>query len=164
MYACMKAALAFALIVTAAAPLSAQRPARPLWQGTNPPAAVVRPDEDENLESAASVVQVNFLQHQGDMTVKLFGAAGGDPAMNGLNTYIAFFDSPQEGWRIFEVGDFLTYRILSETPGRVRLEVSESIMNQRTSEIRSRVRRLTVSWTSAGEDRRPARVSIATIP
>ena len=160
----LKAALAFALIVAAAVPASAQRrPARPIWQGNNPPAAIVTPDENENLQWSASVVQVDPLNHQGDYTVKLFGAAGGDPAMNGLNTYIAFLDSPEEDWRIFRVGDFLSYRVLSEARGRVRLEVHESIMNQRTTEIGSRVRRLTISWTSAGDDRRPARVSIATV-
>ena len=160
----IKATLAFALIFAAASPASAQRrPARPVWQGTNPPAATLRPEEDQGLDWAASVVQVNLLERQGDYTVKLFGAAGGDPAMNGLYTYIAFLDSPQEDWRIFKIGDFLSYRILSEAPGRVRIEVHESIMNQRTSEIGTRVRRLTISWTSAGEDRRPASVRIATV-
>lgn len=160
----IKTTLALALIVAAAAPASAQRrSAQPVWQGNNPPTAIVRPEENENLQWAAAVVQVDLLNLQGDFTVKLFGAAGGDPAMNGLHTYIAFLDSPGDDWRIFQVGDFLSYRILSETPGRVRLEVRESIMNQRTTEIGSRVRRLTISWTSASDDPRPARVSIATV-
>jgi hypothetical protein len=110
-------------------------------------AEILRAEPDDGLQSEASVVQIDALRRQGSLTAKLFGSAGGDPAMNGLYTYLAFFDSPQEGWRVFRLGDFLSYRILAEAPGRVTLEVDESVMNQRTGAIGSRVRRLAVSWT-----------------
>jgi len=78
------------------------------------PAAIVQPDADEGQQWAAAVVELTPLTRQGDRTVKLFGTAGGDPAMNGLYTHIAFFDAPAEGWRVFRIGDFLDYRLLSE--------------------------------------------------
>jgi len=141
-----KTMLAFALAVIAAGSGQAWTAIAQTPAGT-PRSETIRPDPDENLQWAAGVIQLNALRNQGDQTVKLFGTAGGDPAMNGLYTYLAFFESPGDGWRVFRLGDFLTYRMVSETPGRLALEVRESVMNARTGDIGSRVRRLTVSWT-----------------
>lgn len=85
----------------------------------NGPAATVQPDADMNTQWAASVVRLDPLDQQGGATVKLFGTAGGDPAMNGLYTHIAFFKSSAEGWSVFRIDDVLDYEILSEAPGRV---------------------------------------------
>jgi hypothetical protein len=124
--------------------------------------ATVRPDADESVQWSASVVRVDPLRRQGDLTAKLFGTAGGDPAMNGLYTWLAFFGSPDEGWRVFRLGDFLDYRLLAEAPGRLTLEVRESVMNQRTGMIGARTRRLVVAWTSAAEEP-PASVRISAV-
>lgn len=144
-------ALAFLL---AAVPAGAQPVAAP--------GPVTRhPDADEMLQDAATVVVVSPLEHQGDLSVKLFGAASGDPAMNGLNTYIAFFEPPPvNGWRIFEVGDFLSYDIVSETPGRVLLQISESVMHQ-NGEIGTQTRRLAVTWRPGRDGAPPATVTVA---
>ena len=158
----LNAALAFAVIAAGAGPAEAQHratPATPPAGSTRP--EIVRPASDENLQWAASVIQINELRRQGNMTAKLFGTAGGDPAMNGLYTYIAFYESPADGWRVFQLGDFLSYRILSEAPGRLGLEVRESIMNQRTGTIGTRVRRLTISWAAGRNGAPPASVSVA---
>ncbi len=109
------------------------------------------PSAEDGLQSAASVVELTYLQKQGDLTVKLFGTAGGDPAMNGLYTYVAFYVSTADGWRVFKLGDFLDYELLAETPGRIDLELRESTMNEATGEIGSRTRRVIVSWTAAGD-------------
>lgn len=115
------------------------------------PAVTVTPDADANLQWAASVVRVDDLARQGDRTVKLFGVGGGDPAMNGLQTYVAFFQSPADGWAVFPVADVLEYRILSDAPGRVALELTESHMDDASGEIGSRIRRVIVGWApSAG--------------
>jgi hypothetical protein len=127
----------------------------------------IRPASDEFLEWAASVVRVDMLGDQspreiagpGEATAKLFGAAGGDPAMNGLNTYLAFFASPQDGWIVFPIGDFLDYRIVSQAARRVTLEVDESVMNQVSGEIGSRTRRFNVTWTAPPEEA-PASVTV----
>ncbi len=125
------------------------------------PAVIVQPDADEGQRWAASVVELTPLSRQGDRTVKLFGTAGGDPAMNGLYTHVAFFDSPAEGWRVFRIGDFLDYRVLSESAGRVDLEIDESTMDEATGTIGSRTRRVIVGWALAADGSVPATVTIA---
>lgn len=152
-------ALAVAALVALPSAALAQHPA--------PPAAAraqtVRPEAEESLQWAASVVQLDPLHRQGNVGGKLFGTAGGDPAMNGLDTHLAFYLSPADGWRVFRIGDFLSYRLLSEAPGRLVLALSESVMNQRTGTIGSRTRRLAVSWTVRG-DAAPATISLSALP
>ncbi len=125
------------------------------------PAAIVQPDADEGQQWAASVVTLDELKAQGDRTVKLFGTAGGDPAMNGLYTHVAFFDSPAEGWRVFRIGDFLDYRVLSESRGRVDLEVTENTIDEASGEIGSRTRRLIVSWMHGRHGELPTSIAVA---
>ncbi len=122
---------------------------------------ILQPDADESLQSSAAVVVINELRRQGNLGGKLFGTAGGDPAMNGLYTYLAFYISTADGWRIFRLGDFISYRLLGEAPGRITLEIRESTMDQATGRIGSRTRRLAVSWTPGPESAPPATVRIA---
>ena len=124
------------------------------------PAAILQPDTDPNQQWAASVVRLDALENQGDRTVKVFGTAGGDPAMNGLYTHLAFFESPAEGWRVFRIGDFLDYRLLSEAPGRIDLEIDESVMDAATGQIGSRKRRIIVGWALATDGSVPATVTV----
>ena len=138
---------------------AAPAPAAPLTAAG--PAAIVQPDAEEGNHWAAAVVELTELTRQGDRTVKLFGTAGGDPAMNGLYTHVAFFDSPAEGWRVFRIGDILDYRVLSEAPGRVDLEVDESTMDEATGNIGSRTRRIVVGWALASDGSVPATVTVA---
>ena len=137
-------------------PASAQSVNRPAPGGTE----VVRPDADEHLQWAAAVVELDLLRNQGGETVKLFGFAGGDPAMNGLHTYLAFFESGGDGWRAFRLGDFLDYRIVAERRGRVLLEIRESIFINDTGEIGTQRRRLLISWTPGADGEPPASVSV----
>jgi len=150
--------LALALAAMAAAPLAAQAPA-------DPGPATVQPENDDNLQlqDFASVVVINELRRQGELGGKLFGAAGGDPAMNGLSTYLAFFVSAGDGWRIFRIGDFLSYHIVSEAPGRVLLRVRESTMNAE-GVIGSRTRGIALRWTAGAEGAAPASVSLTPVP
>jgi hypothetical protein len=124
------------------------------------PAATLQPETDDTLQEAAAVVSLDPLAAQGDRTVKLFGTAGGDPAMNGLYTHVAFFESPAEGWRVFRIGDFLDYRVLSESPGRVDLEIEESQLDQTSGQIGSRKRRLIVGWAVAADGSVPPTVTV----
>jgi len=144
-----KAALPAEQAAPAAAPLTAAGPA-----------AIVQPDADEGQQWAAAVVELTPLTRQGDRTVKLFGTAGGDPAMNGLYTHVAFYDSPAEGWRVFRIGDVLDYRVLSESEGRVDLELNESTMDQASGEIGSRTRRVIVGWALPADGSVPATVTV----
>ena len=118
--------------------------------------------ENDNLQWAASVIKIDELRQQGDNTVKLFGSAGGDPAMNGLYTYLAFFASTADGWRIFRIGDFIDYRVISESPGRVLLAINESTIDSQ-SNIGSRRRRLAVTWTPGPDGAPPTAVRVTTV-
>lgn len=125
-------------------------------------ASALTPEQStDTLQWAASVVRVDEAPDQGEAAfAKLFGAAGGDPAMNGLYTYIAFYLDPAEGWRVFKIGDFLDYRVLSGAPGRVDLEINESVMNESSGEIGSQTRRVIVSWEAGANGEAPATVSV----
>jgi hypothetical protein len=154
----------FALVAIALAALALAGPSAAQGYGTPgapPRAGIVRPDTDDNLQWAAAVVRVDGLRRQGELSAKLFGTAGGDPAMNGLYTYLAFFGSPDESWRVFRLGDFLSYRILSETPGRLALEVRESVMDRGSGAIGARTRRMLVSWRPGAGGEPPASVAVA---
>jgi len=123
-------------------------------------ASVARSEADSNLAWAASVVRVDPLANEANGGVKLFGVAGGDPAMNGLYTYIAFFENPGSGWQVFQLGDFLDYRVLAEAPGRVDLEITESTMDDASGGIGSRTRYVIVSWTRGADGAAPETISV----
>lgn len=149
-------------------PTPAPRPNLPASQAAPPvtplvaagPAVTVTASDDPNVQHAASVVKLDQLTKQGGATVKLFGTAGGDPAMNGLYTDIAFFKSPAEGWAVFRIGDFLDYQVLSEAPGRVDLKVEESVMDEATGQIGKRERRLIVSSMPGADGAPPAAITV----
>ncbi|CAN5187511.1 hypothetical protein BH10PSE2_BH10PSE2_09090 [soil metagenome] len=126
----------------AAVPVAVQPTAAPLTAtGHGLP---VKALPDETLQSEAGVFEVHPLAHQDG--IKIYATAGGDPAMNGLQTYIAFYRSPAEGWWVFGLGDFLNFRILTEIPGRVDLEIEENTMDQATGTIGTRTRRAIVTY------------------
>ena len=124
------------------------------------PAAVLTPETDAALQQAAAVVRLDQLTGQGPVAAKLFGTAGGDPAMNGLYTHIAFFQDPAQGWRVFRIADVLDYRILSERAGRVDLELRESVMDEASGRIGDRTRRVIVGWAIAADGSAPGEVTV----
>lgn len=132
-----------------AAPLTASGPAETL-------SAI--PAEDESIQSAASVARMDWVSDGG---AKLFGTAGGDPAMNGLYTYVGFYGGPGDGWTVFQLGDFLDYTVLSSSPGRVDLDLHESILDEASGEISSRHRKVIVTWTPGADDAPPPTITVA---
>lgn len=124
------------------------------------PVQLSRIEVDSNLAWAASVVQLDTLANDANSGIKLFGVAGGDPAMNGLHTYVAFYESPGDGWRVFRLGDFLAYRILAEAPGRIELEIQESVMDEASGNIGSQTRNVIVTWTRGADNAPPAAISV----
>lgn len=125
------------------------------------PSTLAPSDVGESLNGAVSVVRVNDLTLEVNGGIKLFGTAGGDPAMNGLYTYIAFYENPAEGWRVFQLGDFLDYRILSETPSRLDLELQESVYDEASGNISSRTRHIIVTWTRDDRHNPPSELTIS---
>lgn len=94
-----------------------EKPAEPVAAG---PARSVSPDGGPSLQSAASVTEVVRIEGADS---KLFATAAGDPAANGLYVNIAAFHSAAEGWRVYRIGDFARWRVRSQTPQRVVLDV-----------------------------------------
>ena len=78
------------------------------------------------------------LEHQlQDADVKLFSTAGGDPAINGLYTYLALFTAP-DGWtRIYMIGNFNSWDVIEESPTRVVLKVSRSWIEEGTGDVKT---------------------------
>lgn len=128
-----------------------------------PPPATVQADTDEAREREASVTEVTELR-QGNLAARLYGTVGGDPAMNGLYTYLSFYHSPAEGHRVFMIGDFNEYRVHEEAPGRIVLDVEENYMDQASGEIGNRSRRITVTWTPGPDDTPPTSIRIVHAP
>lgn len=117
--------------------------------------APLQPEAEDNLQSAASVTEINDVPNQGDASVKLFGI-GADTAMNGLYTYLAFFENSANGWRIFGLGNILDYRIVSASRGRLVLRFREHT----DSEGAIGTRRVIIRWTPGTDDSPPATVTI----
>jgi hypothetical protein len=115
---------------------------------------------DPQVQAAASVVELDDVVGQGDnVTARMFGTAGGDPAANGLFTYLAFIGGGEEETRVFFIGDILNYKILSASPGRIDLEIRESDMRS-DGRILTKVRNVIVSWSVARDVSSPSRISI----
>jgi hypothetical protein len=89
---------------------------------------------------------------------KLFAVSGGDPAMNGLVTYLGLFAGPAEGWRVYRIGDFEEWTVSEESRRRVVLDARESRMGE-DDEIVTEDRRLIVEFRR-GEDGESDRVTV----
>ena len=121
------------------------------------PLAAEQAQGEDGLQWAASVARVDQIPGE---SAKLFGVAGGDPAMNGLQTYIAFFENPADGWAVYEIGDFLDYTVLSHANGRVDLDIHESTLDGASGAIGDRHRRIIVQWTQGADDPAPTAVTV----
>lgn len=154
--------LALGVLTFASSELAAQPNSAGTAATRVPAPETVAADAEDARGTEASVIEVTQLR-QGNLGAKLYGTAGGDPAMNGLYTYIAFYESPAEGFRVFRIGDFNEYRVHSEAPGRIVLEVDENYMDE-AGDIQNRTRRIAISWTVDADDAPPASIRIVHEP
>jgi hypothetical protein len=84
---------------------------------------------------AAYVTDVRMVE--GADGAKIFSTAGGDPAINGLYTYLALFSAP-EGWtRVFQIGDFNSWEVVEESAERVTLKVSRSWIEEGSGDVKT---------------------------
>lgn len=93
---------------------------------SGPPAQVALAEGDH---PEAWVTETVFLSNAPN-GAKVYSVAGGDPAINGLYTYIAGYDTnePGGGWRVFQIGDFNSWSVVEDRGTEVVLAVSRSSM------------------------------------
>ena len=129
--------------------LAACEPAGTPMQGgaqTTPGATPAQPsgpartiEAEPEPSDAASVTDVH---HVADADIKIFSTAGGDPAINGLYTYLAVY-TPPEGWtRVYMVGDFNSWEVVEESSSRVVLKVSRSWIDEASGDVKTAYERL----------------------
>lgn len=146
----MSVLVPLALMMGACSPPPAKAPATPAPSA----AAVTAPTlvvngaatkvavSDQDLSMAAGVVRVTDLDADG---AKIFLTAGGDPAINGLYTYLALYIEDDRDWRVFQIGDFNEVSIVSQTKETVDLKASVSWVDQPTGDIKTEERFMRVS-------------------
>ena len=110
------------------------------------PPQTVNLAEGPNIQQAASVSDVAQLQSG----AKIFSTVGGDPAMNGLYTYIAVYgEAPDVAWRVFQIGDFNSWSVHEDRGSEVVLKISRNWLDQSTGEIGTMDEYLIVTTPSA---------------
>jgi hypothetical protein len=112
--------------------------------------------EDDHMPEA----WVTDVHHIKDADFKIFSTAGGDPAINGLYTYLAAY-TPPDGWtRVYMLGDFNSWDVIEESPTRVVLKISRSWVEQESGDIKTAEEKLIVDLPATPET--PVKVTPAT--
>ncbi len=92
----------------------------------------------------ASVTDVKWID-SAENGAKIYSTAGGDPAINGLYTFLAIpGEAPDGGWRVFQIGDFNSWKIAEQAKDHIVLEVSRSWIDQASGEVRTLEEKLNV--------------------
>jgi hypothetical protein len=109
--------------------------------------------EDDPALELLGVVKFDDIPNISNIgSVRLIGAGGSDPATNGLKVYLAFVSPHDEA--AFLLGDFLDYRVIAASPGRIDLEYDENYMD-RADQIQTRTLRTIVTWTEVAQESSP---------
>lgn len=157
-----------AALALAACQPAAEEPAKPAEPAAEAPAAVAvepaKPSgpakdieaEDDHMPEAW-VTDVHLIK---DAYFKIFSTAGGDPAINGLYTYLSAYSAP-EGWtRNYMIGDFNSWEVVEESSTRVVLKVSRSWVEEGTGDIKTAEEKLIIDLPATPEA--PVKVTPAT--
>jgi len=140
-----------------AEPAAAEAPVAPVVEPAKPsgPAKAVEAEDDHMPE--AWVTDVHLIK---DADFKIFSTAGGDPAINGLYTYLAAF-TPPDGWtRVYMLGDFNSWEVIEESATRVVLKISRSWIEEGTGDIKTAEEKLIIDLPATPET--PVSVTPAT--
>jgi hypothetical protein len=92
-------------------------------------------------QEGAFVSQVVQLQ---TIDARIYGVVGGDPAINGVFTYLAVFDEPIDAPQVYRIGNFNEFELVSEQPGQATLLVSRSEVDQASGDVRTYAERLVI--------------------
>lgn len=148
------ACLAIPACAPATTPASAPSAAVKPFQAADGERLTVAPLEaGDPGQTALGIAKFNDIPDLSQMwAVRMFGMAGGDPAANGLKTYLAFV-SPHDD-KGFLLGDFRDYRIITASTGRIDLEIDEDVMGD-GGNLKMITRRFIVSWTETQQAESP---------
>ncbi len=137
--------------VEAAAPEAA--PVAPFVAGDGEPQTWSPLAEDDPALELLGVVKFDDIPNISNIgSVRLIGAGGSDTATNGLKVYLAFVSPHDEA--AFLLGDFLDYRVMAASPGRIDLEYDENYMDD-ADQIQTRTLRTIVTWTEVAQEASP---------
>jgi hypothetical protein len=113
-------------------------------QPSGPPQPVEA--EDDHMPEA----WVTDVHNVKDADFRIFSTAGGDPAINGLYTYVAAY-TPPDGWtRVYMIGDFNSWEVVEETPTRVVLKISRSWIDDATGDVKTADEKLILDLPADG--------------
>ncbi len=135
-------------IIAAAAAFAtlAAGPALAVIEGPSTPTTVKQTEGDT---PEAYVTDVKWIESE-TIGAKIYSTAGGDPAINGLYTYLAVSsEEPGGGWRVFQIGDFNSWEIAGSTDAHVDLKISRSWVEQASGEIKTIEETLRVAFPAA---------------
>lgn len=119
------------------------------------PAKAIEAEDDHMPE--AWVTDVHLIK---DADFKIFSTAGGDPAINGLYTYLAAY-TPPDGWtRVYMLGDFNSWEVIEESATRAVLKVSRSWVEEGSGDIKTADEKLIIDLPAMAET--PVTVTPAT--
>lgn len=112
------------------------------------PSKVIEAEDDHMPE--AWVTDVHQIKNA---DFKIFSTAGGDPAINGLYTYLAAY-TPPEGWtRVYMIGDFNAWEVIEESATRAVLKVNRSWVDEATGDIKTADEKLIVEFPPTPESK-----------
>ncbi|MCU0881767.1 MAG: hypothetical protein MUF14_03750 [Hyphomonadaceae bacterium] len=110
-------------------------------------------DSEGEAASLGGVVRFDAVPNQsGDAFVRLIGTGGGDPAANGLMTYLVI-STTHDSW-VYTIGNILEYRIKGAADGKLDLEIDETIVAD-NGDMGNQTRKVIVTWTAVPADYSP---------
>jgi hypothetical protein len=143
------------LALAGCTPPAAKAPEAPAVAEAPAPAAVILAADGPagtqasvpNMEREASVGDVFFMKEN---EAKIFTTVGGDPAINGLYTYLAVIGEEQE-YTVYQLGDFNDVKVVSEKPGEIGLKISKSEVEQASGDIKTADHYLLITVPKPGD-------------
>lgn len=111
------------------------------------PAKAIEAEADQFPEA-----YVTDVHHIKDANFKIFSTAGGDPALNGLYTYLARYNDDERGWtQVFMLGDFNSWEVIEESPTRAVLKISRSWIEEGSGDIKTADEKLIIDLPATAE-------------
>lgn len=164
------AILAGALLLAACQPAAEEAPATVVPAAADAPAAPVAVEPAKPSGPARAVeaeddhfpeAYVTDIHNIKDADFKIFSTAGGDPAINGLYTYLARYNDEERGWtQVYMLGDFNSWEVIEESPTRTVLKISRSWVEEGSGDIKTADEKLIIDLPATAET--PVTVTPAT--